>query len=269
MNNTLTQTKTTSQKAASPRRQKSGSSAARGGGTRMAEESKVGAESEATAHPVPGPAENNAADEQAIITADQVEATMQTLADADHVAVEAAQAKATGQLSPDQPPSGQAVTVQPEQPPPPAEAAGKPKSKAARKEAAGEAGKPADDVLGSYPNLGGWPANAGPVPSSKRILTARALGMGAGTKRELAVAAYLRDEANGFALSNVAEAVRAVLGGEYNVQRNVATGLEAAGLAKINKVMVEGAGTSFRLELTAKGEAKVETWLAEHGRADA
>jgi hypothetical protein len=116
--------------------------------------------------------------------------------------------------------------------------------------------------------LAAWTVSAGPAPLRTHILTARALGMGAGTKRELAVAAYLRDEANQFTLSKVAEALRAVLGGEFNVQRNVVNGLQAGGLVKINKVTAED-GTSYRLELTAKGEARVNKWLAEHGHAGA
>jgi hypothetical protein len=127
----------------------------------------------------------------------------------------------------------------------------------------GEPGKPADEVLASYPNLAAWPVSAGPVPLQTHILTARALGMGAGTKRELAVAAYLRDEASQFTLVQVGEALRAVLGGEFNVQRNVANSLQSGGLVKINKVTVDE-GTSYRLELTAKGEAKVNKWLVEH-----
>jgi hypothetical protein len=54
--------------------------------------------------------------------------------------------------------------------------------------------------------------------------------MGPGTKRELAVAAYLRDEAGQYTLIRVAEALRAVLGGEFNVQRNVVKTLDAHGL---------------------------------------
>ncbi len=87
--------------------------------------------------------------------------------------------------------------------------------------------------------------------------------MGAGTKRELAVAAYLRDQASQYTLVQVAEALRAVLGGEFNVQRNVVNGLHAGGLVKISKITTEGIGTSFRLELTHQGEEKVKAWLAE------
>jgi hypothetical protein len=110
----------------------------------------------------------------------------------------------------------------------------------------GGATSAADYALAAYRNLGAWPESAGP------------------TKRELAVAAYLRDEAGQFTLIQVAEALRAVLGGEFNVQRNVVKGLEADGLVKINKVTIEGVGTSFHLELTAAGEAKVNEWLVEH-----
>jgi hypothetical protein len=127
----------------------------------------------------------------------------------------------------------------------------------------GEPGKPDNDVLTSYPNLAAWPVSCGPAPLPTHILTARALGMGAGTKRELAVAAYLRDDAGQFTLVQVAEALRAVLGGEFNVQRNVANNLQSGGLVKINKATVEN-GTSYRLELTEKGEAKVKKWLAEN-----
>jgi hypothetical protein len=121
----------------------------------------------------------------------------------------------------------------------------------------------ADDVLAAYPNLQAWPESAGPAPLPMHILTARALGMGPGTKRELAVAAYLRDEAGQFTLVQVAEALRAVLGGEFNVQRNVVKGLEADGLAKLSKITTEVVGTAFHLELTAVGETKVSKWLAE------
>jgi hypothetical protein len=91
--------------------------------------------------------------------------------------------------------------------------------------------------------------------------------MGPGTKRELAVAAHLRDEASQFTLVQVAEALRAVLGGELNVQRNVVKGLEADALVKLDKVTTEGVGTSFHLELTAKGQAEVNRWLADHKAA--
>jgi hypothetical protein len=124
--------------------------------------------------------------------------------------------------------------------------------------------KAADDVLASYPNLSAWPTGAGPAPLPAHILAARALGMGPGTKRELAVAAYLRCEAAQFTLIQVAEALRAVLGGELNVQRNVVKGLKADGLVELNKVTIEGVGTSFHLELTQEGETKVNKWLAEH-----
>jgi hypothetical protein len=135
----------------------------------------------------------------------------------------------------------------------------------ARKAEQGGPATSADDVLVSYPNLAAWPESAGPAPLPAHILTARALGMGPGTKRELAVAAYLRDEAGQYTLIRVAEALRAVLGGEFNVQRNVVKGLEADGLVKLNKVTIEGVGTSFHLELTAAGEKKVTAWMAELG----
>jgi hypothetical protein len=92
--------------------------------------------------------------------------------------------------------------------------------------------------------------------------------MGPGTKRELAVAAYLRDEASQHTLVQVAEALGAVLGGEFNVQRNVVKGLETDGLVTLNKVTTAGVGTSFRLELTPQGQAKVDKWLAAHGHGD-
>ncbi len=76
------------------------------------------------------------------------------------------------------------------------------------------------------------------------------------------MAAYLRDEASQHTLIQVAEALRAVLGGEFNVQRNVVKGLETAGLVRLNKVTTDGVGTSFRLELTPQGQAKADKWLA-------
>jgi hypothetical protein len=144
------------------------------------------------------------------------------------------------------------------------ETASKAKGMRASKTENSESGKPTDDVVVSYPNLAAWPVSAGPAPLPAHILTARALGMGPGTKRELAVASYLRDEASQFTLIQVAEALRAVLGGEFNVQRNVVKGLEADGLVTLNKVTTEGVGTSFHLELTLKGHAEVNRWLAEH-----
>jgi hypothetical protein len=51
-------------------------------------------------------------------------------------------------------------------------------------------------------------------------------------------------------------------GGELNVQRNVVKGLQADGMVKLNKVTTDGVGTSYQLELTAAGEAKVNSWLA-------
>ena len=126
----------------------------------------------------------------------------------------------------------------------------------------------AKGVLASYPNLAAWPTSAGPAPLPAHILTARALGMGPGTKRELAVAAYLRADAGQFTLIQVAEALRAVLGGEFNVQRNVVKTLEADGLVKVNKVITEGTGTSLHLELTAAGETRVREWLAAHGHGE-
>jgi hypothetical protein len=136
-------------------------------------------------------------------------------------------------------------------------------NEAGKSEQGGPAGS-AVDVLASYPNLGAWPVSAGSVPLPAHILAARALGIGPGTKRELAVAAYLRGEAGQFTLIQVAEALRAVLGGEFNVQRNVVKGLEADGLVKLTKITKEVGGTSFHLELTATGVATVNKWLAEN-----
>jgi hypothetical protein len=126
-----------------------------------------------------------------------------------------------------------------------------------------EPSSPPDDPLASYPNLAAWPPSAGPAPLPAHILTARALGMGPGTKRELAVAAYLRDEASQHTLVQVAEALRAVLGGEFNVQRNVVKGLETDGLVRLNKITTEGVGTSFHLQLMPQGQAKVDKWLTK------
>jgi hypothetical protein len=138
----------------------------------------------------------------------------------------------------------------------------------ARESEQGGANYAADDVLASYPNLGAWPVSAGPAPLPAHISIARALGMGPGTKRELAVAAYLRDDAGQYTLIQVADALRAVLGGEFNVQRNVVKGLEADGLVKLNKVTTEGVGTSFHLELTSAGAAQLKKWLAQRDHRD-
>jgi hypothetical protein len=143
-----------------------------------------------------------------------------------------------------------------------AQTAKKSKDKQPGKSEKDKLSSPPADPLASYPNLAAWPLSAGPAPLPAHILTARALGMGPGTKRELAVAAYLRDEASQHTLVQVAEGLRAVLGGEFNVQRNVVKGLETDGLVRLNKVTIEGVGTSFRLELTPQGQAKVDKWLA-------
>jgi hypothetical protein len=144
----------------------------------------------------------------------------------------------------------------------------KSKGKQPGKTEKGEPSSPPDDPLASYPNLAAWPVSAGPAPLPAHILAARAVGMGPGTKRELAVAAYLREDAGQFTLVQVAEALRAVLGGEFNVQRNVVKGLEADGLVKLNKVTTEGVGTSYHLQLTAAGETQVKKWLEVRGHGD-
>ncbi len=137
-------------------------------------------------------------------------------------------------------------------------------TKATKKAKASPKAKPVDDILGSYPKLKSWPTKCGEAPSRDLIIMARGLAVGRpGTKRELAVAAYLRDCAGSFNTQLVAAALQHVVGGTFNpmlnvVNRDVCSGM---GLGKVIKAKVEG-GTSYRLELNAKGRARVAKFMA-------
>ena len=153
----------------------------------------------------------------------------------------------------------------------------KPVTKAKAKAKAGtskQAAKPAkakadvDPYLGSYPQLKQWPKAAGLPPTRDHIITARALGVGRpGTKRELAVAAYLRDDAGLYHTGVIAAALVRVVGGTFNPMLNVVNRDLYASMGLIKtplKVKVDG-GTSYRLELNSKGVAKVERFKAANG----
>lgn len=139
-----------------------------------------------------------------------------------------------------------------------------------------KATKPEGDAyLGAYPKLKAWPKAAGAAPTRMHIVMARALlnsPRAAGSKRELAIAAYLRDDAASVNTHLVAKALADVVGGTLNpllnvVNRDVA-GANGLNLGKCIKAKVEG-GTSYRLELNARGKARVAKYLATHGMGDA
>jgi hypothetical protein len=125
----------------------------------------------------------------------------------------------------------------------------------------------ADQWLSSYPNLKKWPKAAGPAPTRLHIATARALNIWrGGTKHELAVAAYCRDDATEYSVKTVAVALQCVLGGVYNpIMNAVNADIDATyGYGKAHKVKV-GTQTAYRVEFSAKGRAKVDKYFAENG----
>jgi hypothetical protein len=79
------------------------------------------------------------------------------------------------------------------------------------------------EKVGYFPNLEAWPRDkAGPPPSRDNIIAARALlGGNQSSKRELAVAAYLRPDALKYHTGQVALALQLVRGGSFNPLLNV------------------------------------------------
>jgi hypothetical protein len=144
----------------------------------------------------------------------------------------------------------------------------KAKGKAGKKVNASVKVKPAGDLYtGPYPQLKAWPKAAGAAPSRDHIIMARALGVGrVGTKRELAVASYLRDDALSYNTGTIAAALQAVVGGTYNTLLNVINRdvCGAMNLGKCIKAKVDG-GTAYKLELNARGKTKVERYKLANG----
>ena len=128
---------------------------------------------------------------------------------------------------------------------------------------------PIDPIMGNYPKLKAWPAKAGHAPDKVCIASARALlgsPRSAGSKRELAIAAYLRADSGKYHVGLVADALMKVCGGSFNPLLNVINAdiERSMGLGKCIKAKVEG-GTSYRLELNAKGKARVAKYLTAMG----
>ena len=116
------------------------------------------------------------------------------------------------------------------------------------------------ETLG-YPNMSNWPVDTcGLPPSIFDIKRARAFAMGKpGTKRELAVAAYLRDTAAQYDTKAVAWALQQVIGGAFNPLLNVINA-DFVGSAKLGSVIKAkvGNGTAYKLVLNDKGMAKLQ-----------
>jgi len=130
--------------------------------------------------------------------------------------------------------------------------------------------KPGDPYTGSYANLKTWPRDkAGPPPSRDNIIAARALlasNASNGTKRELAVAAYLRPDALKYHTNQVALALQLVCGGSLNPLLNVANrDLERKWkLGRVHKVKIEG-GTAYQFRPNETGLRRIEKFKAGLG----
>jgi hypothetical protein len=128
--------------------------------------------------------------------------------------------------------------------------------------------KPGDPYTGSYANLKAWPRDkAGPPPSRDNIIAARGLvGSNRPSKRELAVAAYLRSVALKYHTNQVALALQLVCGGSLNPLLNVANrDLERKwNLGKVHKVKIEG-GTAYQFRPNETGLRRIEKFKAGLG----
>ncbi len=127
-------------------------------------------------------------------------------------------------------------------------------------------------------NLKAWPkAIAGPAPGLRELHTARAIGphmYGPVSKGELAVAAYLRDCAAQFNVYDVGVALETVMSsnggrvGTNDHKMNVVNQklLPARLVTLGDKVKVgrkgETAKVAYALKLTAKGQAKLDAYVA-------
>ena len=111
-----------------------------------------------------------------------------------------------------------------------------------------------------YPNMSNWPVDTcGQPPTIFDIKRARVFAMGKpGTKRELAVAAYLRDTAAQYDTKAVAWALQQVIGGAFNPLLNVINA-DFVGSAKLGTVIKAkvGNGTAYKLVLNDKAMAKL------------
>jgi hypothetical protein len=120
------------------------------------------------------------------------------------------------------------------------------------------------ETLG-YGNMTAWPQHAGPPPSLDDIITARAMHIGKpGTKRELAIAAYLRECANTVPTGVVAAALQAVLKGDLNPLHNVANADFERSLqyGRVIKTKV-GSGTAYKLQLFEKTQQIITEYRAK------
>lgn len=106
-----------------------------------------------------------------------------------------------------------------------------------------------------YPHMANWPSIAGPPPTVDDIITIRGLGkFTAGTKRELALAAYNRECASQYNTKLVAAALAEVMpGSKYNPMHNVAN-IEFETALQYGKVLKTkvGGGTAYKLQMFEK-----------------
>jgi hypothetical protein len=127
--------------------------------------------------------------------------------------------------------------------------------------------KPGDPYTGSY-NLQGWPRDeAGPPPSRDNIIAARALlGSNEPSKRELAVAAYLRSDGLKYHTNQVARALQLVRGGALNPLLNVVNRdlVRKWKLGEVHKVKIEG-GTAYQFRPNEAGLRRIEKFKAGLG----
>jgi hypothetical protein len=131
-----------------------------------------------------------------------------------------------------------------------------------------------DAIYGPYGNkLKFWPKAAGPVPTRDQLITARALLAGGrpASKRELAVAAYLRPQAGNYTTHQIGVALSTVFNNAFNEILNVVNIelVDTHRLCTATKVKItpkgDRTGTSYSLALTPKGEKAVKQWRADHG----
>ena len=151
----------------------------------------------------------------------------------------------------------------------------------AAKKPTSEPAKPAKAVVkpvnmwslnNAYPALKMWPRETGPRPTREQVITAAGL-LGTkpadmlNSKRVLGVAAYLRDSSLKFSVAPcTALALQAVCGGAYNDIRNAANrDIVAPGFASLTTAKAGDGHRAYHLTLTAKGQARVLKYRADHG----
>jgi hypothetical protein len=134
--------------------------------------------------------------------------------------------------------------------------------------------KPKDVITGPYAGaLKRWPKAYGPVPTRIELAKARALvGGRAGSKRELAVAAYLRPCAGSYTTGMVAWATKAVFNDTYNPILNVVNaelGADGAKLVNVVKTKIHPkghkAGLAYVLTPTKAGQRVIDKFFEANG----